>query len=166
MAKKYVTLNLTHNEMIELVGLVHLGHYMKYGRVAPGVDRKRKLKIPDYELPHKVYRAACEAKVEGAATYVSEIEEYTLQPDLENELSDLIDEYDFQAMLDTLEMKLAQVTILLKYGASKIQKAGEDQYTDELFEAMRHYQNLIVDNWGPFIESLVETWGPEGRMYR
>ena len=140
MKNKMITLELTGKQYEDLVKIVFLG-----SMVTEEVSDDEAL--ANYAaLQQKVYAASGPAKGNLTIAYDNKEDEYFLAEDLENELTDILDEYDESRFWESLVMRLALRDLQKKFSEKELQDMPDEKGSKEMEIIHNYYLNEFDDN--------------------
>ena len=140
MEDKKITLELTHNQYLDLVKLIFLGN-----SVAEEVVGDEMLTKFDNAL-QQVYAASLAGKGNMFITYNSKEEEYYLAEDVEDELMELLEEYYESRFWESLIMRLTLRDLQKKFSEKELQDMPEDKGNKEMEVIHNYYISEFDDN--------------------
>jgi hypothetical protein len=140
MEDKKITLELSGKQYNDLVKLVFLG-----SMVTEEVTEDESL-AGFTALQQKVYAASGPGKENLYISYDSKEDEYFLAEDLENELMDLIEEYDESRFWETLVMRLTLRDLQKKFSEKELQEMPDEKGNKEMEIIHNYYINEFDDH--------------------
>jgi hypothetical protein len=140
MEKKLITLELTEKQYNDLVKLVFLG-----GMVTDEVSDDEALESFT-TVQQKVFAASGPAKGNLYIAYDNKEDEYFLAEDLENELTDILDEYDESRFWESLVMRLALRDLQKKFSEKELKEMPDEKGSKEMEIIHNYYLNEFDDN--------------------
>ena len=140
MDNNKITLELTGNQYNDLVRLVFLG-----GLVSEEVSNDDILARIN-EVQQKVFAASAGRKGSSIIEYDKKEDEYFLSDDLEDELMELLDEYDESRFWESLIMRLTMRDLQKKFSAQDLKEMPEEKGSKEMEVIHNYYINEFDDN--------------------
>ena len=140
MEDKKITLELTEKQYKDLVKLVFLGSVVT--EEVSNDDDLASFTV----VQQKVYAASCPGKGNLYIAYDKHEDEYFLDDDLENELTDLLDEYDESRFWENLVMRLTIRDLQKKFSEKELKAMPEEKGSRELEVILNYYINEFDDH--------------------
>lgn len=140
MESKKITLNLTEKQYLDLVKLITLGGMV----VEEIVDDEPMARFLDVQ--QQFFAASGEKKGNLFIGYDKKENEYFVSDDIEEELLELVNEYDESRFWESLVMRLTLRDLQKKFSEKELREMTEEKGTREMEKLHEFYISEFDDN--------------------
>jgi len=136
-----MTLNFTKAELLQLLQLAYIGNWVKHSDET--LDNPREDTEIDEKILQKISAAIFKAKIMGWVEYDMKSKQYVETRQFEDEVMQLIEQFNEDSFWDKLADKLAKRDMFNKYGKKGFAEMDKDTRFLELIEISDKYEEIF-----------------------
>ncbi len=140
-----MTLNLTKDELKQLLVLVCIGDWIKNADFEGSKDENPEL-CADKKIMQKLMAATHKAKMTGLVEYLSQYKEYFETCDLENEFMSYINAYVETEFWEDLATRMAKRDLFAEFGNQGIEKMSDEERMLKVMERSDWYDEKFEED--------------------